>query len=168
MISYFRNCKTVADIKKMYRELAMMHHPDRGGNTATMQAINAQYHEALKSCDRKQETGSDGQAHTYYYDQKHEQEIIDKIAELLALRLEGTEVWLIGKWVWIQGNTRPHREALKNAKCTWRSKRLAWYWRRYEGKTRYNENASLQDLAQAYGARMYEPERKPAPAGLNA
>ena len=128
-MNYFRDCHTVAEIKKHYRELAMMHHPDRGGNTETMKAVNAQYHEALKSCDRKQETGSDGQPHVYYYDEKHEQEIIDKIAELLALRLEGTEVWLIGKWICIKGDTRPNQEALKKAGCTWDRKRLAWYWR---------------------------------------
>lgn len=30
-----------AEVKRRYRELAMQHHPDRGGDTATLQAINA-------------------------------------------------------------------------------------------------------------------------------
>ncbi|NNG14653.1 MAG: DnaJ domain-containing protein, partial [Gammaproteobacteria bacterium] len=30
-----------ADIKQQYRRLAMQHHPDRGGDDATLQKINA-------------------------------------------------------------------------------------------------------------------------------
>lgn len=170
MINYFRDCKTVADIKKLYRELAMLHHPDRGGNTATMQAVNAQYHEALKRADRTQETGSDGTAHTYYYNPEHEQEIMDKISELLGLKLDGIEIWVIGKWVWVQGETKPHREKLgrNGAGLTWHSKRLAWYWKPYEGKSWHNERASLNDLAHQYGAKMHERSWEPERAGLNA
>ena len=43
---------TLDELKAMYRKLAMMHHPDRGGNTATMQQINAEHDnifEVLKS-----------------------------------------------------------------------------------------------------------------------
>lgn len=159
-MSYFASCKTVTEIKKLYRELAMQHHPDRGGDTATMQAINAQYHEALKRFDRQQETGSDGSQHTYYYNAEHEQSIMDKINELLKLRLEGVEIWLIGKWIWVQGDTKPHREALKNAALSWHSKRLAWYWKPYEERTRYNERMSLSGLADHYGAKLYEPEQE--------
>lgn len=53
----FRKCKTTAEIKKLYRELAMKHHPDRGGNTAVMQSINSAYHAALESHDGTAERG---------------------------------------------------------------------------------------------------------------
>ena len=43
---YFDHLSTVEDIKPHYKKLAMENHPDRGGNTATMQEINAQYAEA--------------------------------------------------------------------------------------------------------------------------
>ena len=29
---YFESCKTLDDLKKEYRRLAMMNHPDRGGD----------------------------------------------------------------------------------------------------------------------------------------
>lgn len=40
---YFNNCRTLDELKKEYRRLTMLHHPDRGGDTATMQAINVEY-----------------------------------------------------------------------------------------------------------------------------
>lgn len=42
-MKYFTNCRTLDDLKKEYRRLAMKHHPDHGGDTATMQAINGEY-----------------------------------------------------------------------------------------------------------------------------
>lgn len=45
-MKYFTNCTTLDELKKEFRRLCMVHHPDRGGDTATMAAINAEY-EAL-------------------------------------------------------------------------------------------------------------------------
>lgn len=45
-MKYFANCNTLDELKKEFRRLAMIHHPDHGGDTATMQAINGEY-EAL-------------------------------------------------------------------------------------------------------------------------
>lgn len=42
-MKYFENIATLDDLKKEYRRLAMIHHPDVGGDTATMQEINAEY-----------------------------------------------------------------------------------------------------------------------------
>ena len=42
-MKYFDGVHTLDELKKEYRRLAMLHHPDRGGDTATMQAINAEY-----------------------------------------------------------------------------------------------------------------------------
>ena len=47
-IKYFYNCHTLEEVKRKYKELAMLHHPDRGGNTATMQEINLEYEEIQK------------------------------------------------------------------------------------------------------------------------
>jgi len=42
-MNYFKECKTVSEVKKIYRKLALKNHPDKGGNLQTMQSINAQY-----------------------------------------------------------------------------------------------------------------------------
>lgn len=40
---YFDGITTLEELKKIYRELAFANHPDRGGDTVTMQAINAEF-----------------------------------------------------------------------------------------------------------------------------
>lgn len=43
MTQYFSNISSFAELKSQYKALALANHPDRGGDTATMQAINAEY-----------------------------------------------------------------------------------------------------------------------------
>lgn len=42
-MKYFSEVHTLDELKKEFRRLAMLHHPDVGGDTATMQEINAEY-----------------------------------------------------------------------------------------------------------------------------
>lgn len=41
-MKFFKNVRTLEELKKEYRTLAMKHHPDRGGDLETMQAINSE------------------------------------------------------------------------------------------------------------------------------
>lgn len=42
-MKYFAQCKNLEELKKEFRRLAMLHHPDRGGDVETMKAINNEY-----------------------------------------------------------------------------------------------------------------------------
>lgn len=42
-MKYFTQCKTLDELKKEFRRLAMIHHPDRGGDVETMKEINNEY-----------------------------------------------------------------------------------------------------------------------------
>jgi curved DNA-binding protein CbpA len=42
-MKFFVNIKSLADLKKQYRQLARENHPDLGGSTQTMQMINAEF-----------------------------------------------------------------------------------------------------------------------------
>lgn len=42
-MNYFSGCKSLDELKKEYRRLALLHHPDMGGDAVTMQTINAEY-----------------------------------------------------------------------------------------------------------------------------
>lgn len=155
-MNFFKDCSTVAEIKTLYRELARKHHPDLGGSTEVMQILNNEYDSALKNCNGQKTTGDDGKEHTYTYNPEVEGKIKEAITNLLALDMQKVDIWLIGTWVWIEGETKPHKNELKALGCRWHSKRGCWYiagtqstgYRRRNGK-------GLEDLANDYGASKF-------------
>ena len=159
-MSWFHSFLTVETIKTEYRRLARMHHPDIGGDTATMQDINAAYTAALFACDGQRSHDAGGREHVYKYDEAREKAIMDKLSELLGVLPAGVDVDLIGLWLWILGTTKEDietRKALKAAGCSWHSKRGCWYWRPVECRHRGRRSrGSLADLARRYGSRHFE------------
>lgn len=171
MRNHFEQCNTVDAVKKHYRTLAMQMHPDRGGDTASMQELNRQYQNALSACHGQTSIGSDKEEHTYYYNQEREQEIIDFIDRLLrsnALKSDNVECMIIGRWVWITGDTKPVKDTLKELECRWHSKRQAWYWHKQTYRTQFNKSVSLDDLANYYGYSRVEDNEKTTSKGKQA
>jgi len=158
---YFDHLHDVAEIKKLYRQLAMENHPDHGGDTATMQEINSQYADALQRADGQKSTDSRGKTHTYHYNADIEQAIMDKIAELIAAGVaQRADIALIGTWIWVTGDTKPVKDTLKASGCTWHSKRRCWYWHNGPRRSRYARGASLSDLAEKYGETRFKDRQE--------
>ena len=141
---------TVEQIKIKYKQLAMKHHPDLGGDLETMKLLNNAYEEALKRCNGQTTKDDQGKEHTYKYNQEIERSLMDKIIQLLSLNMDNVEIDLIGSWIWITGDTKPVKDKLKEAGCTWHSKRGCWYFKigKYYGRS---SPASLEELAVKYG-----------------
>lgn len=149
-MTYFKDCKTLDDLKKEYRRLAMIHHPDVGGDTETMKAINAEY-------DRLHNILRD--AHNQQADEHHQTtetaEEFRTIIETL-LRMDGLEVELCGSWLWIGGNTREHKDELKTAGCRWSSNKKLWYWRHAEDGHRWHKgNKTMAQIRTKYGSQTF-------------
>ena len=144
-MTYFDNCETLQELKTTYRRLAMKHHPDRGGDTETMKRINAEYEKAftrLQAADTAEAKSSR---------RMHEvaREYMDIIAKII--NLDGLEIELVGAWLWIGGDTRKHKDALKAAGCYWAPKRALWYWRPAGYKSTHSKR-DISWIKAKYGA----------------
>lgn len=58
--------------------------------------------------------------------EQEKQELLEKIVALK--QLPGLEISLCGSWVWIGGDTKPNKDALKALGCWWAAKKKLWYW----------------------------------------
>lgn len=155
-MNFFKGCTTIEEVKKLFRGLARKHHPDLGGDTETMQKLNASYHQMLESLDGQESFDDKGKAHNYKYRHETEQVIMDKIYAVLSVLAkaeieETVEVVLIGLWVWVRGNTRACKDGLKELGFKWHSKRVCWYWKPYNSGRGYSSPESLGQLADRYG-----------------
>lgn len=95
--------KDLDDLKQQYRALALKYHPDRGGTTAQMQQVNAE-HERLRNLLLSGSSLTDEQ-------KKNEIEIDETFRVIIdqVIHIEGIEVELIGKWLWIGSTLNPER-----------------------------------------------------------
>ena len=65
-MKYFQNITSLSELKKQYRELVKNNHPDKGGDTAVMQAINNEFEQLYNIWkDRKETADTTGYASDY-------------------------------------------------------------------------------------------------------
>jgi len=147
-MNYFKQCTNLDEVKKLYKELAKMHHPDKGGSMETMQEINNQYH---KACVLIAKNGgmTDSEAEAEILQAEAYREAINKVIHLNGLIIE-----VVGAWIWITGETKQHKETLKEAKFMFASKKIAWYFRTAEHKVRSKKNVSLDEIRTKYGSQV--------------
>ena len=69
-----------------------------------------------------------------------------------VIGLQGLAIEICGAWVWITGNTRDHKDALKAAAFKWANKKKAWYYRPAEYKSRSHGSSSLYEIREKYGS----------------
>ena len=65
------------------------------------------------------------------------------------IRLAGLEIELCGAWLWVSGETRAHKDALKAAGLRWSAKKSMWYWRPAEAGSVAINAANRQDIVAA-------------------
>jgi len=149
-MNFFLNINTIEELKKEYRKLAFKFHPDRGGDEATMKAINAEYERLFKELNTTNEKGES----KYNLDDGF-REMINKI-----INLDGLEIEICGLWVWVSGNTKEHKDALKAAGFFWASKKKMWYWRPEEAKVRHSTGIKDMDyIRHMYGSEKISAEK---------
>jgi curved DNA-binding protein CbpA len=154
MTAYFANCHTSDEIKAEYRRLAKANHPDLGGDTATMQQINAAYAYHMAQVTRREKPGKSEQE---YSDLATVHEAIRQAIEAI-INLAGLDIEICSLWVWVSGNTRTHKEALKASGYRWAPKKERWYFAGVPANGR--GRASMDEIRDRYGSQHVAGRRQ--------
>ena len=110
----------LADIKAAYRKLAIVNHPDKGGNTETMQLINTAFEELCKFFASNE---------TLDINQEDMQSAGINFDFIQALKImPGVVIEVCGYWVWLSGDTFPHKDKIKDLGFKFSGAKKAWYW----------------------------------------
>lgn len=129
--------------KSAYRAAARRYHPDRNpAGAEMMKLVNAAF-DALKSF-----TGTipkSDQTDPNYPDAVNE--------ALRAIVSLGLEVEICGAWVWVGGNTFPHRRTLKAAGFIFASKKRRWYFRPENWRSSSRGSFTMDEIRHKYGSR---------------
>ena len=142
--------KTLEELKAQYRKLAFQHHPDRGGNVDAMKAVNSEYDELFPKLKDVHQS-KDG---TTYTAKQASTETSDQFKDLIIelMRMDNILIEIIGCFVWVTGDTKVHKEKLKELKFQWHSKKTAWYLKPEDYRRRSRREYELDEIREMYGS----------------
>ena len=158
-MSFFQNVKTVEELKRQWRNLVKHFHPDLGGTDEDMKQLNLEYDHLLRRIGNIHE-GKDG---NIWEDTKGPKdryscniEDLDdgfRAVVLEVLKMKGIDVLLVGSWVWLEGDTKPWKDALKKLGFKWSGPRQRWYWHKAGHFWGHASKATFEDICLTYGVR---------------
>ena len=132
--------------KTAYRKACSLYHPDRNpAGLEMMQAVNQAY-DVLRDY-----TGSE--AVTVGYD-------ADLFAALTAVIDLGLTIEVCGAWVWVSGDTKPHKDILKAAGYKWAMKKLMWFYRPADYKSFSRGSFSIDEIRSKHGSETVRAKQK--------
>jgi hypothetical protein len=135
-------------VKAAYRRMAMKYHPDRNpAGLEMMQAVN----EALAVL--KEYTGEVAQGAAGYGEALND--AINAVVTMAGIKIE-----ICGAWVWLSGDTYPHRVAIKAAGFMWASKKKMWYFRPDDWKG--GRGRDMDEIRAKYGSQEVAPKQAPS------
>ena len=142
---WFEGITDLNELRREYYRLALLHHPDRGGDTATMQEINNLYEKLSKKLISENFTGFRAEA---------EERTINPFAEMIAkvFNLTGVNIEIIGSWLWLTGETKQYKEYLKENGFRFSASKVAWYWHHGEYYKKNGKRFGLDEIRQMWGS----------------
>lgn len=153
---YFQGCTTNEEIKKQYRRLVKILHPDNGGDSEEFKEMQQQFFRA-DSYGWNVYTNKAGER----YEKKTSERPEDFAAAIDPIvHFEGITIEIIGSWIWVTGATFPYRETLKASGYWWSKSKKAWYHNGEKEKTRHRGHYSLDELRGRFGSEEVATEEQ--------
>lgn len=146
MRRYFKDCKTLDEAKKLYYQLAMKMHPDKGGSTEEFQELQHQF-ENFQPGEEKFKGEKEK------WNAKEFSHIIEQLINIPDIEIE-----VCGSWIWISGDTKPHKESIKAIETGQTYKRgfskhkLMWYFSPKGYRKLSKESLSMEEIRNNYGS----------------
>lgn len=149
----FFDVKSLTDIdslKKMYFKLAKRYHPDAGGTKEEFQRLQKEYEGLFKVIM----SGSNLSA----TDIKTEIELDENLRKAVdaIIGIQGINVELVGKWIWVSGSTYPIRNELKMAGFQFAPVKKMWYYKGIESAGR--GKLTIDEIRKKYGSQAIQKE----------
>ena len=137
-MKYFKNFTTIEELKKEYKKLAFELHPDRGGSQKEFVEMSAEYEKLLNDLN-----GGANTMDKFKF-------IVDELIKYSDLTVE-----ICGSWIWISGNTKEHKQKLKELKCKWANAKKMWYYTEDKPKKRH-KTLTMNEIRIKYNSQVYK------------
>lgn len=71
------------------------------------------------------------------------------------IKCDGLEIDLVGRWIWLTGNTFSYKDIIKGLGFKWANKKKAWYWHKPEDISHNRKEMSLDEIKALHGCETF-------------
>lgn len=148
-MKWFQNVKDISELRNLYKKLLLKYHPDNNpgvDTTKAMQEVNAEYDLLLKQLKSADTSYKEAEGFS-------EDELKKVLQEVIRLKADIT-IEIIGTWIWIEGNTYPIKDRLKELGFRWSKQKKMWYC----GTLTHSLHTSMpiDYIRMKYGSKVYK------------
>lgn len=144
---------TTKEIKSAFRKAQHKSHPDKNGDKILSQMINAAW-DILKNLESAE-----------YVENIDTIDISDRLKKAIdaAINLSGVTVEVCGSWVWVTGNTFPHKDHLNESGFLYSRSKKAWYFNGSTTKSvaKKRGSMSMDKIRESHGSSVIKSSATP-------
>lgn len=154
------NYITLESLKKHYKQLAMLNHPDitKRDTTAIMQVINSEYEHLFPIVQNIEIQAKKASAtkNNKEYKASNETEASNDFINIInqLIKYKNVNIEIVGSWLWVDGATFTIKDLLHKLNFTWSKARKKWYLGELDGNKRYKRTA-FEILRNKYGSQVF-------------
>ncbi|MEZ4961987.1 MAG: hypothetical protein R2830_19320 [Saprospiraceae bacterium] len=152
-MQYFKGCPSLDEAKSLYKKLVFQLHPDVSGRdtTAEFQEMQNQF-EAFRP-EREKFKGEFEQWCPGVF-----MAVIEQLQKLAGLEIE-----ICGSFIWVGGNTYPHKAAIKAIepdgyfhRAIWHHKKQLWYFSPIGYRKASGNEVGMDKIRNVYGSQRFD------------
>lgn len=141
--------KNINDIKKHFRELAKIYHSDFGGSDELFREMYTEYEDLLNKFV--------GTSFTNIDDDNISSSLKEKLSKIV--NLDDIEIEIIGRWIWVSGNTILHKDYLKELGFKFSGTHKKWYYSSDLKSHRYKSKYRMDEIKEMYATKVVETNK---------
>lgn len=138
----FLKVETIEKAKQLYKRLAKVYHPDKGGNSEQFKILNNEYHRFIDNFSK------------VHFEDVDFEDLNMELEKIIAdiLHYENIVIEVIGSWLWVSGDTKEIKDVLKVLGFKWASKKKMWFFGDLK-KSKSRGNMEMEDIKNRYGSK---------------
>jgi hypothetical protein len=139
------------NIKLAYRKACSAYHPDRNpAGLEMMKVINAAWSSLSDYMEGTINVEADES------ELNLSEEMNGALNAIIGL---GLTIEICGTWIWVSGDTKPHKEGLKLAGYKWAPVKMMWMWKPEGSKSKGRGKFSMDEIRQSHGSHAIKPKQ---------
>ncbi len=158
--------KTADELKKAFRDLLMVLHPDKGGSNEDCAQLISEYESLIKRIPKK--SAVEREQHKPEAERKYrptdfytyDSDFVEALVNVMKIKMDNASVEVCGWFIYVSGNTKPYKDEIKAQGFTWQSGKSMWVWKpAWYSAPKNHKPWEMNKIREYYSSKQVEEER---------